>query len=96
MSSADAPAVETRLHRLTLRFDRESAAVRPARHNPQCPLRARSVVSMRHSKPDSRLQVVTILLGLFQVVLAPAVINPDASLPKFYILPLVSGIIVST
>lgn len=41
-------------------------------------------------------QVVTILLGLFQLVLCVPLIHTDQTLPKLFILPLVLGILVST
>ncbi|XP_070840135.1 uncharacterized protein [Chaetodon trifascialis] len=64
MSSQRVPAVETRLHQLSTRFDPETAAV------------------------------VTILLGLFQVLLSVLLAYADETLPKLFILPLVSGILI--
>ncbi|XP_075904942.1 uncharacterized protein LOC142903274 [Nelusetta ayraudi] len=41
--------------------------------------------------------VVTILLGLFQIFLSAVLISPEeTSLPKFFILPLILGILVVT
>ncbi|KAM6942273.1 uncharacterized protein PEZ65_004147 isoform 1-T2 [Lycodopsis pacificus] len=40
--------------------------------------------------------VTTILLGLFQLLLAVPLAYTDASLPKFYILPLVLGLLIVT
>lgn len=39
--------------------------------------------------------VVTILLGLFQVVLSVPLAYSDQTMPKFYVLPLVLGIVIA-
>lgn len=42
------------------------------------------------------VQVVTILLGVFQVLLTAPLAYTDQNLPKFFILPLFLGILVCT